>query len=392
MSPRPARRLLRLSLPAALALAWVALGAVEAQAQAQAHAPDPMEEGLAVQDRLLLERAALAQLKDQRAGVLELIDLLHARGRASAQRSKALERELRALQRQKALVSRQAALANALVAAQVEELGPRLRAMYRLQRRGKLEVLLSAGDFASLVWRQRALTALVERDVQLLGQTRAAQAFQARTEAMLARVEDSLSQRAELMARERALAQSQAQVLSALLRQIGADAQLAARVVRELELTDRRLAQMVEVVETEVADNGFGRLRGRMPWPTRGLIEVTFGQVLNPRFNTVTFQKGLDLRAPMGEPVRAVASGKVVHAGWMKGYGNLLIVDHGGGYHTVMAHLAGFLRTAGDEVLTGDELARVGDSGSNKGAYLYFELRKNGIAVDPKSWLAAPEE
>ncbi len=357
-----------------------------------ARAVDPMEEGLAVQDRLLLERAALATLKDQRAGVLELIDVLHARGRASAQRSKALERELQALQVQKARVAKQAALAQRLVDAQVEELKPRLRVMDRLHRRGRLEVLLSAGDFASLVWRQRALTALVERDVRLLGETRAAQAFQARTEALLGRVEQTQSQRAELLEQERALAHAQMDILSSLLRRIGADAQLASRVVRELELTERRLARMVEVVETDVVDRGFGRLRGRLPWPTRGIIEVAFGQVLNPRFNTVTFQKGLDLRAPAGEPVRAVASGRVVYAGWMKGYGNLLIVDHGGGYHTVMAHLAGFLRAVGDDVLTGDELARVGDSGSHKGAYLYFELRKNGIALDPKAWLEAPED
>jgi len=116
-------------------------------------------------------------------------------------------------------------------------------------------------------------------------------------------------------------------------------------------------------------------------------VAVAFGKVVDPRFNTVTVQNGLDLSAPAGAPVHAVAPGRVVHAGWFKGYGNLVIVDHGDGFHTLVAHLASMRTAQGEDVEAGTVLGTVGDSGSLKGPYLYFELRKGGKPVDPAPWL-----
>jgi septal ring factor EnvC (AmiA/AmiB activator) len=117
-------------------------------------------------------------------------------------------------------------------------------------------------------------------------------------------------------------------------------------------------------------------------------VTVGFGRVLNPRFKTVTVQNGIDIGAPAGAPVRAVAAGRVVHAGWFKGYGNLVIVDHGEGYHTLFAHLGAMQTAMGEEVDAGHALGTVGDSGSLKGPYLYFELRERGRPVDPRPWLS----
>ncbi len=371
----------------AVTLTWVLICAA-GPSRAQG-AEDVAGEQQAVQDRLLQERAALAALKDQQAGVLELIDVLDRRAQLSKARAQALERELSAFRRQRALVERQVAVASALVDEHARTLGPRLTAMYRLHRRGGLEVLLAAKDFSSLVRRQRALGALVREDLRALAEARAALTFQAQSQRALERLTQTLAQRKSQLEGERAFSTEQQALLSALLQQIGADTKLASRVVRELQLTERRLGRMVEDLESEVEDLGFASLKGRLEWPVPGIIEVSFGKVLNPRFNTVTFRKGLDLRAPPGTPVKAVAPGRVVYAGWLKGYGNLMVVDHGGGFHTVMGHLGGFTRVVGDAVDTAEEVAVVGDSASMKGAYLYFELRKNGIAVDPRHWLGA---
>src|SRR5688572_21263839 len=79
----------------------------------------------------------------------------------------------------------------------------------------------------------------------------------------------------------------------------------------------------------------FEDLKGRLSFPVKGYLGAGFGKVIDPRFGTVTLQQGIALRAPAGEAVRAVAPGKIVFAGWLRGYGNLLILDHGGGYHTL---------------------------------------------------------
>jgi septal ring factor EnvC (AmiA/AmiB activator) len=133
---------------------------------------------------------------------------------------------------------------------------------------------------------------------------------------------------------------------------------------------------------------GFAALRGRLPRPAGKRIEVGFGKVVDPRFRTVTVHRGVDIAAERGEDVVAVAPGRVVHAGWFKGYGNLVIVDHGEGFHTLVAHLASMTAAAGEDVLPGAVLGTVGDTGSLKGAYLYFEIREHGRPLDPRSWLA----
>ena len=94
------------------------------------------------------------------------------------------------------------------------------------------------------------------------------------------------------------------------------------------------------------------------------------------------------MRAPFGTPVKAVWDGKVAHAGWFRGFGNLLIIDHGNRIFTLMAHLDQLERGVGDPVRAGDEVGTVGDTGSLKGAYLYFELREGTRPIDPERWLS----
>ncbi len=96
---------------------------------------------------------------------------------------------------------------------------------------------------------------------------------------------------------------------------------------------------------------------------------------------------GITVRAPYGAPIRAVADGHVLYAGWFRGYGRILIVDHGDGYYTLVAHASEILRRVGDPVHGGEEIARVGDSGSLEGPIVYFEIRREGRPLDPKEWI-----
>jgi septal ring factor EnvC (AmiA/AmiB activator) len=350
---------------------------------------DPSAERDDVQDRLGLERAALATLRDREAIVLEVIDLVERRARQTEERAESLDRELAALRRQGDLARREEAVARALLDENVERLTPRLRALYRLQRRSRLDVILSANDFSSVVWRTRALSTLLEGDLAAVREAQRAIGFQQRSQRALERVQETVASRARQLAFERTLSAQQQELLSVVLTRVAADAQQSSRLVRELEHAERRLSRMIDDFDAAADRSAFAALKGKLAWPAPGHIEVGFGKVVNPRFNTVTFQKGLDIRARAGVPVRAVAPGRVVYAGWLRGYGNVVIVDHGGGYHTVVAHLARFSTEVGAQVEAGNQLGAVGDTGSLKGPYMYFEVRKNGIAVDPAAWLGA---
>ena len=170
--------------------------------------------------------------------------------------------------------------------------------------------------------------------------------------------------------------------------------------VRELEEAERELSSRLAEIEKQsppaamVAPEiqlraSIRKARGKLPFPVqKGRVEVHFGRAVDPRFGTVTLQKGIDVRANLGTPVLAVWDGKVVHAGWFKGFGNLLIIDHGDRVFSLMAHLDQLEKAVGDAVHQGDEVGTVGDTGSLKGPYLYFELRSGEKALDPERWLS----
>ena len=130
-----------------------------------------------------------------------------------------------------------------------------------------------------------------------------------------------------------------------------------------------------------------GTLKGLLDAPVRGKIANFFGPFKNTRYDVMNFRSGIDITSDRGEPVQAVFSGKVLFADWFKGYGNMLIIDHGHSYCTLYAHMEELFKKKGDTVESGEVIATVGDSGTLSGPGLYFEVRHHGKPEDPLQWL-----
>lgn len=133
----------------------------------------------------------------------------------------------------------------------------------------------------------------------------------------------------------------------------------------------------------ELGDSAFASLRGKLHLPVRGELANRFGA---SREDSGISWKGLFIRSHEGEEVRAVASGQVVFADWLRGFGNLMIVDHGGGYMSLYGNNQALLKRVGDEVKAGDAIAAVGNSGGNPESGLYFEMRHESKPFDPLAW------
>jgi murein hydrolase activator len=346
------------------------------------------KERLEMRERLEEERAALDSLEMQKTDVLTLLDSMERLARHSAERLFTLKAELDALAEQTALVEAMHASAQAELESQEGRLAPRLVGLYRLTRQGQAGVLFTAEDFAGLVRRARAVRAIVEKDMGLLAQAQAAAEHQRSTARLLARVRSATKLRLSILEREELLANERRERFHKVLAAVQAESLHSGRIVQQLEQADKQLALKLAQLKG-AAGSGFATLKGRLPYPARGIVEVGFGKVLNPKFNTVTVQKGLDIRAAAATPAVSVAAGTVAYAGWLKGYGNLIIIDHGGGYHSLLAHLARVNVEVEKEVEQGQKVGEVGDTGSLKGAYLYFEIRFRGQAIDPAPWLSA---
>jgi len=136
-----------------------------------------------------------------------------------------------------------------------------------------------------------------------------------------------------------------------------------------------------------VPDRGFGSQKGRMSLPVRGEIIESYGKHKHPEFDSFTFSKGLSISAPSGTDIKAVYEGTVIFADYFKGFGNMIIVDHGGGYFTLYAHASRLAKKVGAEVARHETIGAVGDVDSSKGSMLYFEIRHQGKPVDPAGWV-----
>jgi septal ring factor EnvC (AmiA/AmiB activator) len=128
----------------------------------------------------------------------------------------------------------------------------------------------------------------------------------------------------------------------------------------------------------------FARLQGRLPWPTLGTLSKRFGVSIE---QSELKSSGVFLQAKTGEPVKSIYQGQVVFANWLKGFGQLIIVDHGGGYMSLYGHNQNLAKKVGETVSPGDTLAWVGSS-ENDESGLYFEIRQNGRPTNPENWCA----
>ncbi|MEW5849891.1 MAG: peptidoglycan DD-metalloendopeptidase family protein [Myxococcota bacterium] len=263
----------------------------------------------------------------------------------------------------------------------------RLRVLMRLGPAADIQVMLGSRSLSDLIWRRALLRRVAASDAALVSEVdrRRSALLQERRE-LLARRDELTASRAELERARKAAASiraARAQTLMELGNQRGA----AQRRIDELKAARRRLGELVEDLPASPTATGFAALKGHLPWPTAGEVDIPFGPRLDEATGVTTQHGGISVVAPLGQKVVAVASGRVVHAGWLRGFGQIIILDHGGGFHTLMAHLSRVTVQTGDEVQEGDVVAFVGDSESLRGPRLYFELRAKGRPVDPQRWL-----
>ncbi|MDR0634499.1 MAG: peptidoglycan DD-metalloendopeptidase family protein [Azoarcus sp.] len=152
----------------------------------------------------------------------------------------------------------------------------------------------------------------------------------------------------------------------------------------EKAATEPVLGKVREAAGPSASGVSFAQLRGRLNFPVTGELIGRFG---SPRAGQGTTWRGVFIRAANGAEVRAVSDGEVVFSDWLRGYGNLLIVDHGGGYLSIYGNNDALYKEVGDTVRGGEGVASVGASGVEGDSGLYFEIRHRGQAVDPMQWV-----
>lgn len=260
----------------------------------------------------------------------------------------------------------------------------RLQAFYKDGPLGYLDVLLGAADFRDFVARSYLVGMIVSRDIHLYQQV-------AEERDRRDVVQTTLKQReADLATQQRqwTVSRQETAALAAerrrMLAQLRVQRQMQEAAVRELEAESFRIADIIRRQQRGPHRGGrLSLLAGSFAWPVSGSITSGFGWRIDPFIHRRALHTGIDIAAPMGAPVAAADGGAVLYVGWMTGYGNVVVLDHGNGVSTVYAHLSSCAVHPGQAVTRGQVIARVGSTGWSTGPHLHFEVRQDGQPVDP---------
>ncbi len=272
----------------------------------------------------------------------------------------------------------------------------RIVALYKLNQLGKFNILASTDSLYDFFHRKIALEKILRQDEMVLEMLQKNQ-----NELSLVRQNLDAQKKKKNALEKRLNTQIQEMTQKRQKR-----AQLLNKIRNKKALTlaaIESLKQSAEALDTTFIDfkkenpgkhpyadsspHSFTDLKGLLIMPVNGKIVELFGSYTNTEFNLVNFRSGINIRAERGEPILAVYKGITLYASWFKGYGNMIIIDHGDHYYTLYAHAEELFKTKGDPVEAGEVIATVGDTGSMAKPGLHFEVRYHGKPIDPAPWI-----
>jgi len=270
-------------------------------------------------------------------------------------------------------------------------LSHRLGALYRLGRLSYARLLLSIDDRRDPLQGVSMLTYLASRDaraisrfqddVRLLGQKQAQLAVKQRNVGEARKI---------VLVRQQAVAAAHARQVK-LVAQLHHQSEQSEQQIANLEEKAKRLERLIDLLVQQNAgrpvEEDIRTFEGALGWPVDGTVTESFGRQVDPKFSTVTFNNGLKIAAPPGSEVRSVFTGTVLFSQWFKGYGNLIILDHGNRVVSLYGNLKSPAVAVGDHVRAGQAIAGVGEAEEAQAGYLYFEIRQDNKPDDPRKWL-----
>jgi murein hydrolase activator len=291
------------------------------------------------------------------------------------------------------------------------EIERRLSSLYKAGEIGSVRMYFSAESFPQMAENMRYMRSILEHDKKIFAEYN--QKIEELRQLKI-RLEQDARRKEQVkvsIAEKKKEIESEKQKKSSHLAKVRTDRKGYEASIKELQANAARLQSMLTRLEVQsrrraaqraekpgaahkplpelppVPDRGFASQKGRMSMPVRGEIIETFGKHKHPEFNSYTFSKGLAVSAAAGADIKSIYEGTVIFADYFKGYGNMIIIDHGGGYFSLYAHASKITRKVGAEVARGEVVALVGDMDSNRGPALYFEIRYQGKPVDPAGWV-----
>ncbi len=272
-----------------------------------------------------------------------------------------------------------------------ERLAKRLKAMYKMRRAPSLAFLLSSASMYDAGRRYRNLALIMDSDIDLISDyEKKAASIDSELERLKGLRSKDEDARREMIVALREVERHRRKK-AAILAGVRREKSRRLNAVKELEKAAVELTTLIGTLKAEsvqAGTDGFASMRGKLMMPVMGRIISGYGSVKHPKFGTQTFNNGIIIEVKAQTPVKSVYDGVVIYIGWLKGYGQVMIIDNGEGFYTLFAYLSKTLKGLKEPVKKGDEVALAGESGAYSTAGLYFEIRQRGVPRDPVPWFA----
>ncbi len=323
-------------------------------------------------------------VRGKESSILGNLHLLEVELYQKEKELKQMEAQLAQAQERLRLTKHQIVMLSKVMERTKEELFSRLIALYKMERVPTEGLLLTSQSYPDLLRLDKYLRVIIDYDARLVETYRHQVVLKERYQEELIQDQFQWQRNISEIEKKKKEMTKISEEKRALLKSIQNQKVVYQKVILELEERAKELQTLVDKLEREKSLLAYAKpkneiLKGKLTPPVQGKVISLFRE---------KGQNGIEIKAPIGAEVRAILSGKVLYADWFKGFGNLVIIDHGDHTFTVSGYCSELLKKPGDAVVQGETIALVGSAGSLKGPCLYFEIRHHGKPQDPIEWLS----
>ncbi len=338
----------------------------------------------------------LAQAEKKEKGYLHELSVYDSRVQQTQEQIALLDLEIQKNKKELDQVSADIAKQNERIKALQEILATRCVAIYKYGEAADLNLLLSAADLTELNNLTYLMNRLSREDEKNIEELETEKLELKSNELKLQQASEELAHRIKLRERDLASNKQAAARRRELISKIEKEKQVHQAAMKESEESQKEIQKKIDDYlrkKTETVKKGKSKPtelvhKGKFDWPVpERQITSKYGTRIHPKFKTKRQHTGIDIASPSGTPIKTADAGEVIFAGWMRGYGQVIIIDHGSGFATVYAHMSKMLVEEGAVVKKGAVIGNVGQTGVATGPHLHFEVRVKGTATDPLKYL-----
>lgn len=350
-------------------------------------------------ERMRLQKLNIEKARSKERSALSELEEIEHQMQIKKRELKIYDWNLKINQEKKRMVQEKLKLTKGNIERQKNLFHSRLRAIYKQGDLTYLKAVFSASDLNDFVERYKFMYLIAKNDAKLINNFTESLKGLKESHESLKKIDSMIILYKKRALRKQKEIDSEKKKKEELLARIRDEKINYEIAQKELELASRELEDLIsdlqkkkirlnhKGIDSNIELNGLAGKKGKLPWPAKGVLLSEFGESKNPKFKAGMLSKGIEIKLPYGTNIKSIDAGRVVYSDWLKGYGNVVIIDHGKSYYSLYAHSSEPLAETGEMVTSYQIIAKSGDSGSFQGPSLYFEIRHFREPLNPLIWL-----